>query len=455
MKFPGDQRTTADTGDGSPDHSVEPARSALRAVHDERNTHGSDTARTPFQRAPFDDARLGACVHCGLCLEACPTYLVTGSEAESPRGRLHLMRALTDGRLEVDAAVRHHFDACLGCRACESACPSGVEYGALIEAARPWLESSRPWPARQARRLLGRLLSTRWPRELGWTLISRLAGHPRVDRLARRLGSLGLARLAALDPLPRPELAEIFEPVGAARGEALLLTGCVADTAFRGTALRAARLLALAGVRVLVPAGQGCCGALSLHLGDTAAAERDLDRLLKSIGRPDCDWIVPMAAGCGAHLREAAHRRPGEPTIAAFSERVIDPLSLLARLGLPSPQRRLEAEVAIHEPCHLIHAQGVSAEVHQLLAAIPGLSLVPLSESEVCCGSAGTYNLTERDLSRRLLERKLDNVATSGVTIVVAANPGCLLQMRSGAIAADLDTEILHPLDLLARVHAI
>ncbi len=405
--------------------------------------------------SPLDDAQLGSCVHCGLCLDACPTYLETGNEAESPRGRIHLMRALADHRLAAEAPLRGHLDSCLGCRACEAACPSGVPYGALIEATRPLLEAARPAPARFARRVLGRLLANRTLRELGWAVVGRAAGRSFVDRLARRTGSLALARLAALDPGPRPRLPDVFEPPGEARGTALLLTGCVSDTAFRATTQLAGRLLALAGVRVIVPAHQGCCGALALHLGDTRAAEQHLATLLETTAGHPADWIVPMAAGCGAHLQHADHHLPQSATAATAARRVIDPLALLAQLGLPAPRHRIAARVAVHDPCHLVHAQGVATEIRRLLATIPGMTLVPLSESEVCCGSAGTYNLTEPALARRLLARKLGHVAASGATSVAAANPGCLLQIRSGAIGDDLPVEVIHPLELLGRAHGI
>ncbi len=405
--------------------------------------------------SPLDDTQLGSCVHCGLCLDACPTYLETGNEAASPRGRIHLMRALADRRLSAYAPVRNHLDSCLGCRACEAACPSGVPYGALIEATRPLLEAARPAPARFTRRTLGRLLSSRTPRELGWAVVGRAAGRGFVDRLARRTGSLALARLAALDPGPRPRLPDVFEPPGEVRGSAILLTGCVSDTAFRATTRYAGRLLALGGIRVTVPNHQGCCGALALHLGDDRAAEHHLAALLSATAGPHADWIVPMAAGCSAHLRHAGRHLPDNASAESFARRVIDPLALLAQLSLPAPRHSVVARVAVHDPCHLVHAQGVAAEVRRLLSTIPGVTLVPLSESEVCCGSAGTYNLTEGALARRLLARKLSHVAASGATIIAAPNPGCLLQIRSGAIRDDLPVEVVHPLELLGRAHGI
>jgi glycolate oxidase iron-sulfur subunit len=403
-----------------------------------------------------EEEKLLSCVHCGFCLQACPTYLETASEADSPRGRILLIQALEEGRIEADASVRAHLDGCLGCRACEPACPAGVPYGSLIEAARPFVERSRPLPSRWARWLLARLLTAAVPRRLIGRLLGPLLGHPALAALARRVPFSPLAYAAALPADPEgTRLPRVLEARGEPRGTVALLEGCVAETAFRATNRATARLLAHAGYRVVVPASAGCCGALPLHLGD-AAASRVLGRKLTRLAaETDADWIVPTAAGCGAHLQGLAELLPGDPDAAGVAAKIRDPLSLLAAGGLPVPSHPIAQKVAVHDPCHLIHAQHVSAETRILLGTIAGLALVRLAESDVCCGSAGTYNLTQPAMARRLRDRKLRNIRQSGATIIAAANPGCLLQIRAGAILDEAAFEIVHPIDLLARAHGL
>jgi glycolate oxidase iron-sulfur subunit len=396
----------------------------------------------------IDRAALDTCVHCGLCLASCPTYVELGTEADSPRGRIHLVRGLADGTLEPTAEVTRHLDLCLGCRACETACPSGVPYGRIIESARPIVEARRPAWSRGARRLLATALTSRPVRTMLFAPARLFAGR-------RSLARVPLLRWAAA--LPRRahgRVRSVVEPDGPPRGTALLLTGCVADTLFSSTNVATSFLLAHAGVRVLAPAELGCCGALALHLGVADRAARLSREVVRIMHESGADWIVSNAAGCGAHLRGLAHVLPGDVAAERVAARARDALELLAELGLPPPRERIDATVAVHDPCHLAHGQGVRAQTRALLAAVRGLRLVDLPESDWCCGSAGTYNLTEPAMAERLLARKLTNVARSGATVVVAANPGCLLQMRAGALARGLDVVIEHPIDLLARAHA-
>ena len=394
--------------------------------------------------------RLDSCVHCGLCLASCPTYLELGVEADSPRGRIQLIRGLEEGRLEPTPEVTRHLDLCLGCRACETACPSGVPYGTLIEAARPWVEAARPWPRRVLRRALARLLTTPALRRTTFAPARLVAGAGWVRRLAPRLPAFAYA--AALPP-PAPALPPVLEPDRPPRGTAVLLTGCVADSLFGATNMATAALLVRAGVRVIVPHGQPCCGALAAHLG-LAARARALGRsLAAAVGAIPADWIVSNAAGCGAHLRQLAHLVPDAPDTPRVAGRVVDALALLAELGLPPAARACGRTIAIHDPCHLAHGQGVRGEVRRLLGALPGVRLVELEESDHCCGSAGTYNLTEPAMAVRLLARKLGHVERSGAQVLAAANPGCLLQLRAGAIARGLAVDVVHPIDLLAAAH--
>ncbi len=400
--------------------------------------------------------RLLTCVHCGLCLAACPTYVELGEEADSPRGRIHLMRALEEGRLDPTPAVVRHLDRCLGCRACETACPSGVEYGKLIEAARPFVESHRSRRARLGRATLAAVLTSPAMGALAMAPLRVAGGRRALARLARRAPTWArpwLALAAAAPPTSRrAPLPPVLEAEGTCRGTAVLLQGCAPSRLFGGTLAATARLLARAGVRVVVPRVRSCCGALALHLGQAERARRLARETLGVLGDPD--WIVSGAAGCGAMLREYDHLLPGDASAAAVARRARDPLSLLHEIGLPAPRHRVDRRVAVHDPCHLAHGQGVRAEVRRLLAGVPGLGLVELDESDFCCGSAGTYNLTEPELAGRLLERKLDRIAASGAEVVAAANPGCLLQIRAGAIARGLDVAVEHPIDLLAAAYA-
>jgi len=400
--------------------------------------------------------KLLSCVHCGLCLSSCPTYVELGTEADSPRGRILLMRALEEGRLEPTPEVTRHLDSCLGCRACETACPSGVPYGELIEAARPFVEQHRPVLQRFARRALDALLTRPRARRLALAPVRAVAGASWLRALARRFPAAWSAYAAALPPSRlRTPLPPVIEPEGTPRGTALLLTGCVADDLFAHTNAAIARLLARAGVRVLIPPRQGCCGALSLHLGQRNRAQ-DLARGVVALAaRTPADWVVSTAAGCGALLREYDHVLAHDPGAAEITRRARDPLALLAELGLPAARHALPHTVAIHDPCHLAHAQGVRTQVRDLLRQIPALRLVELEESDFCCGSAGTYNLTEPAMAAQLVARKLEHVARSGAEILAAANPGCLLQIRAGAIARGLPVRVEHPADLLAAAHGI
>ncbi|HEY8518169.1 MAG TPA: heterodisulfide reductase-related iron-sulfur binding cluster [Candidatus Binatia bacterium] len=404
-----------------------------------------------------DPQALSSCVHCGLCLSSCPTYVELGTEADSPRGRIHLMRALAEGRLAPTTEATRHLDTCLGCRACESACPSGVPYGELIEAARPWVEERRALPGRLARRALGAALTRPSLRRTLLVPVRAVAGAAWLRTLARHVPSSWTSYAAALRPLrpAPPPLPRVIEPEGEVRGEALLLTGCVAHDLFPHTNAAIARLLARAGVRVRVPQSQGCCGALSLHLGHETRARTLARDVLTLAALHPTDWVVATAAGCGALLRDYARLLPDDPAAADLARRARDPLALLDELGLPPAPHPLARTVAVHDPCHLAHAQGVRAEVRRLLGAIPGLRLVELPESDVCCGSAGTYNLTEPGIAGRLLERKLQRIAESGADIVAAANPGCLLQIRAGALRRRLPVAIEHPIDLLATAHGV
>jgi glycolate dehydrogenase iron-sulfur subunit len=403
------------------------------------------------------------CVHCGLCLSSCPTYLETGGEADSPRGRIYLMKAVEEGRTELTEGVVRHLDLCLGCRACETACPSGVAYGTLIEGARSYVAARAH---RSGRERWKRAMLARWLPDA-----SRLSPVADVFRLASRLGVPRLAqarwvpqrlrRLLALMPdvaaSRRPRA--ILEPAGPPCATVALLSGCVSQAFFGRVNELTAKLLALAGYRVLVPRGQTCCGALLAHLGERAEAERRARRNVNVFLRDEADFIVTNAAGCGAMLREYGRWLERDPTYARGAREVAakarDVSELLARGALPSPTRGVRARVAYHDACHLAHGQGVRREPRDLLRTIPGLELVELADGEICCGSAGTYNLTEPEMAWRLGERKAQAVLDSGAEIVAAGNPGCILQIRAALRLRGRELAVLHPIELLARAHGL
>jgi glycolate oxidase iron-sulfur subunit len=397
---------------------------------------------------------LRKCVHCGICLPACPTYRLLGEEMDSPRGRLYLMRAAAEGRIELTSTVVRHLDLCLGCRACETACPSGVPFGELLEATRGQVERRRDRPLDW--RLLASLIYALFPhpRRLGAAVVPlRLYRASGLQGLVRRSGILSRWRsLAAMDALleeiPRaPALPALTPARGRRRGCAGLLTGCVQRHLHPGVHRATVQLLAAAGWDVVVPPRQGCCGALELHGGRLDAFRRRA-RALAGTFAADLDVVVTSAAGCGAAMK-ACGRWVDAPATRRLAERTRDVTEVLADADLPLGPLALTA--TYHDPCHLVHGQRVRAAPRALLRRIPGLTLVELPESELCCGSAGVYNLLEPALADRLRERKIDRIVETGARVVVTGNPGCMLQIAVGARARGLALEILHPVELLAR----
>ena len=406
-------------------------------------------------RAPGADApdldEIRKCVHCGICLPQCPTYRVLGEEMDSPRGRIYLMRAAAEGRVGLSETFQRHIDLCLGCRACETACPSGVRFGSLLEATRAQLRRHGP-PAKH--RLLEAFVFSVFPEpaRLGAALAAfKLYKRSGLRALVRATGVLRmLPRLAAMEALldDVPAAAPMPEVV-AARGRAVgrvgLLMGCVQRHLYPNVNRDTARLLSLAGFEVVIPRAQGCCGALELHAG-RLDAHASRARALAAAFPADLDFIVTNAAGCGSAMKEYGHR---VPELAPFAARVRDVMELLA--GAHLELGPLDLTVTYHDACHLVHGQRMRHEPRQLLSRIPGLRLVELGDSELCCGSAGVYNLLEPGMARELLDRKLARIAETGARVVAAANPGCLLQIARGFRERGLDVALVHPVELLAR----
>jgi glycolate oxidase iron-sulfur subunit len=403
--------------------------------------------------APDIDA-LRACVHCGICLPQCPTYRVLGEEMDSPRGRLYLMRAAAEGRIGLSETFARHMDLCLGCRACESACPSGVRFGALLEATRAQLAGNG---AARRRRPVERLVHALFPEpaRLGALLGGlRLYQRSGVQRVLRATGLLravpSVAAMEALLPeVPAAEpLLERLAAHGERRGRVGLLTGCVQRHLYPHVNRDTARLLSLAGWDVVIPRAQGCCGALDLHAGHLESL-RTRARALAAAFPADLDAIVVNAAGCGSAMKEYGRWLPDDPAVVHFAGKVRDVTQVLVDAELPLGP--VPMVVTYHDACHLAHGQKVRSEPRALLARIPGLRVVPLADGELCCGSAGVYNLLEPEVADRLLAMKVERIAETGAQAVVAGNPGCLLQIAKGCRARGLDVEILHPVELLAR----
>jgi len=404
------------------------------------------------------------CVHCGFCLPACPTYAALGTEMDSPRGRLFLMDALDAGRIDPTAAVVRHLDLCLGCRACETECPSGVRYGERLESTRERLADApgRPLGQRLAQSWILKGVGTHSGRQrpLAWLLaLARATGLLRLaGALAPRSGRMhAMTRLlAAADTSSTSRLPAVTPACGTRRLRVALLTGCVARWMFPGVNAATVRLLSAAGCEVVVPREQGCCGALHSHSGDADGARRLVRRNIEAFeAAGPLDAVVVNAAGCGSAMKECDRLLADEPAWADrardLAGKTRDALELLAELDDLPLTRRVEARVAYHDACHLAHGQGVRSGPRELLARIPGLTLVPLADADRCCGSAGIYNLLHPDIAASILEPKLDRVTDSGADVLSAANPGCLLQIAAGARARGLDVQTSHPIELLDR----
>ena len=414
------------------------------------------------QIADFESS--GNCVHCGLCIPSCPTFLELGTEMDSPRGRIQLMRSIHEGTVPLDDKSVRHLDLCLGCRACETTCPSGVRYGALIEGARHFIETAhrRSWRVRAKRWLVNRTFPNPaimrlfgWGvRCLTWLGLRGLAHFPLLPASVRRLLRYLPDRDAAFRSVRLPERTA---PRGEARHRVGLLAGCVMQSLFGDTHTSTVQLLTQQGCEVRVPSDAGCCGALLLHNG---ARERGLALARATIAAfdtPEIEAVLTNAAGCGAAMREYGEHFKDDPALRSAAKRVADKVRDVAEFihGLPDfePKRSLNVRVAYHDACHLLNGQGVQAQPRDLLRGISGVELVELHEAEVCCGSAGSYNLTEPELAGRLAARKARNVMATGADVVVTGNPGCILQIRAALREQGSSIRVVHTVDFLAEAY--
>ncbi len=428
---------------------------------------------------PTSDAPVGAgidysyfmnCVHCGLCTSFCPTYLETGDENDSPRGRIYLMRNVVDGQLPLTETVKSHLDLCLDCRACETACPSGVQYGRLIEPFRVEMQQRDAAAGRgEANGWFHRfVLYGLFPyaNRLRWALApARFAQRLGLDRIA---DSLGLTKLLPKklqrmqELLPKlgpatPPLPEFLSPIGPRRARVALFTGCVADAMFGHTNWATARVLQHNGCEVVVPRNQACCGAIHYHSGAGAPALQLAQQNADAFNPDDFDAIIINVAGCGSMLKDYGHMAQElapqdsatQQRLSKFASKVKDISEFLMSLGPIAPTGEIKLRATYHDACHLCHAQKIREQPRDLLSLVPGLELIPLNESEICCGAAGSYNLTQPEMAAQLGRRKLENILKTKAQAVITANAGCSLQLQMQLRQNGHDIWVAHPMDVL------
>ena len=415
-----------------------------------------------FQSGPrqFD---LDRCVHCGLCLNACPTYRELGLEMDSPRGRVYQMVQVSEGAPITDSYIEH-IGLCLACRGCESACPSGVPYGRMIEDARAQLEARKvrgPFARHMHRFVFGRVLESR-----GWLTVAGsilyLYEASGMKRLVRALGFLKLlgrlGELEQLAPSAEPpfffsQIGRTFPAEGARQHRVAFLSGCIANVAFARLNEATVRVLQRNGCEVVVPEGQGCCGALHLHSGLKTDAQALARRNIDALADGGFDAVITNAAGCGSTLKEYGELLDDDPAYAAkareFAGRMRDITEFLATLELNPRMGPVDAVVTYQDSCHLAHGQRIRGAPRKLLAAIPGLSFVEMPGADICCGSAGIYNLVETEMSAAILASKMASVNSTHAAIVATANPGCMLQLEAGVRQHGSKQRVMHVVELL------
>ncbi|MBE3558238.1 MAG: glycolate oxidase subunit GlcF [Ktedonobacteraceae bacterium] len=413
---------------------------------------------------PPDPEIIDDCVHCGFCLTTCPTYLLWGEEADSPRGRIQLMKMANQGEITVNQTFTTHIDRCLGCMACVTACPSGVQYNKLIEATRPQIERhySRPFADRIFRNLLFSFFP--YPRRLKMLLpplwLYQKTGMRRLltNASIRRFIPQRLLSMEAILPEVRAsalfsQLPQFTRARSGRRRRVGLLTGCIQRVFFDRVNAATLRVLVAEGCDVVIPPAQGCCGALSMHAGREEEGLALARRLIDTFEAWGVDTIVVNAAGCGSHLKELGYHLRDDPAYAerakAFSASVRDIMELLAELEPAAERHAIPLRVAYHDACHLAHAQGIREQPRAVLRTIPDLELVDLPESEICCGSAGTYNLLEPEAANQLGERKARNILSVQPELIATANPGCLLQIQASLQRLGASIPALHPIELV------
>jgi glycolate oxidase iron-sulfur subunit len=405
---------------------------------------------------------LKTCVHCGLCLNHCPTYKVLGMEMDSPRGRIYQILHVNDGQMEMSDAFATHIDRCLGCLACETACPSGVRYGHIVERARAQLEQNyqRPWPGRILRRWFYEKIIAHYGRLAFMARLMRLYQRSGLQTVLRKSGLLTLLGAANLDRLAPQidrefffgEIGKVFPASGERRGKVAFLAGCINNVAFSHLNRSTINVLTANGVEVHVPAGQGCCGALHAHGGFREESRKLARHNIDIFLRGDYDAIVTNAAGCGSHLKEyddlLEHDAEYTARARQFKLKARDVTEYLAGIGLRPPKTKIGQRVAYQDPCHLANAQRIRNQPRELLTAV-GCQLVELPHSDQCCGSAGVYNVAQNELSMKILDAKMDDVASVSCDMIATANVGCMIQLRAGMEQRGMRQPVKHVMELL------
>lgn len=410
---------------------------------------------------------LSTCVHCGLCLNHCPTYKVLGMEMDSPRGRIYQILHVNEGDMAMNEAFATHIDRCLGCLACEIACPSGVKYGHIVERARAQIETGykRPLVTRTLRNLFYTKIIANYGRLSFMARLMRFYQRSGMQTFARKTGLLRLFGVADLDRLSPEidkefffgEIGKVFPAIGERRGKVAFLVGCINNVAFSHLNRCTINVLTQNGIEVHVPAGQGCCGALHAHAGFREESRKLARNNIKIFLAGDYDAVVTNAAGCGSHLKEyddlLEHDAEYATRAKAFKAKAKDVTEYLAGIGLRPSKKKIARKVAYQDPCHLANAQRIRTQPRELLAAI-GCQVVELPHSDQCCGSAGVYNVAQNELSMKILEAKMDDVASVTSDMVATANVGCLIQLRAGIAQRGLKLPVKHVVELLDEAYS-
>jgi glycolate oxidase iron-sulfur subunit len=432
---------------------------SAQAAQQGNGSHSAFDGHHPPSLDLIDD-----CVHCGFCLPSCPTYVLWGEEMDSPRGRIYLMKLGSEGKIGFGDTLVRHIDQCLGCMACVTACPSGVQYEKLIEATRAQVE--RRYTRSLGSRFLRRIIFALFPRPGRLSLLCLplwLYQRSGIQRLTRRSGLLklmpeGFRGMESMLPALRfgqwrSKMPKRIPAQGAERGKAALLLGCVQRVFFANVNAATARVLSAEGFEVIIPKGQGCCGALMVHSGLEEEALNLARKTINDFERAGADLIVTNAAGCGSTLKEYGHLLRDDPEYAerarAFSAKCKDVSEVLAQVEPRALRAPLNLRVVYQDACHLQHAQGVRSEPRKVLATIPGLQVVEIEESGLCCGSAGIYNMVEPKTARDLGNRKVANILAAAPDAIISSNPGCLLQISAGMDRAGSKPAMAHLVELL------
>ncbi len=414
-----------------------------------------------------EQADLDRCVHCGLCLNACPTYRALGVEMDSPRGRIYQMVQVAAGA-PIGPSYIEHIELCLACRGCESACPSGVQYGRLVEAARAEIEGAvqRPLATRLIRRFVfGHLLQSPATMTLLGTLLYLYQGSG-LQKLVRGLGFLKLlgtlGDLEQLTPRAEPpfffsQIGKTFPAEGQRRYRVALMAGCIANVCFARLNEATVRALQKNGCDVVIPANQGCCGALHVHSGLREEARKLARRNIDAVLGGGFDAILTNAAGCGSTLKEYGELLEHDPDYAGrareFTTRMKDVTEFLASIELNPAMHPLPYTVTYQDSCHLAHGQRIRTAPRKLLESIPGLSFREMPLADICCGSAGIYNVIQTDMAMQILEKKMESVNSTGAEMIATANPGCILQLRTGALLHGSNQRVVHVVELLDEAY--